>query len=98
MVQGHRILWAVAECGAGGFSGARRRGYPLRLPLCDRFDALRLLGDGQDAKMPDDLATGYRENAEECLRIAERTTDEIKKADWIKLAEEWLKLADMGPA
>jgi hypothetical protein len=68
------------------------------LPLCDRFDALRLLGDGQDAKMPDDLATGYRENAEECLRIAERTTDEIKKADWIKLAEEWLKLADMGPA
>ncbi len=97
MVQGHRVSWAAAECGAGGFSGGRRRSYPLRLPLCDSFDALRLLGDDQDAKMLDDLATGYRENAEECLRIAKQTTDEIKKANWTKLAEEWLKLADVGP-
>jgi hypothetical protein len=95
MIQDHRILRIVADYGASGFSCGRRRGYPRR---CNGFDALRLLGDDRDAKMLDDLATGYRENAEACMRIAEQTTDEIQKANWIKLAEEWLKLADMGPA
>jgi hypothetical protein len=44
--------------------------------------------------MPDDLVAGYRKNADLCRQTAERATDEIKKANWTKFAEEWLKLAD----
>jgi hypothetical protein len=44
--------------------------------------------------MPDDLVAGYRKNADLCRQAAERATDEIKKANWTKFAQEWLKLAD----
>jgi hypothetical protein len=44
--------------------------------------------------MPDDLAAGYRRNADQCREMAERDPDEIKKANWLKFAEEFLKLAD----
>jgi hypothetical protein len=57
--------------------------------LSDGFDAP---SDDQAAKK-DDMGAGYRENADECLRAANQTTDRIKKANWIKFAEESLWLA-----
>jgi hypothetical protein len=41
-----------------------------------------------------DLASEFRQRAEMCLRNAETATHERDKTDWLKLAEEWLRLAD----
>jgi hypothetical protein len=43
--------------------------------------------------MPDDLAAQYCNFAEECLEKADSSTDEINRACWIKMAQDWLKLA-----
>jgi hypothetical protein len=90
MVEDRRILRTIADYGAGGFSGGRRRGWLLGLTLSDSFDAA---SDGQAAKT-DDIGAGCRENADECLRAAEQATDQVKKANWIEFADEWLWLAD----
>jgi hypothetical protein len=41
-----------------------------------------------------DLALEFRQRAEMCLQNAETATHEQDKTDWLKLAEEWLRLAD----
>ena len=38
-------------------------------------------------------ADEYRKNAAECRDIAHKTSDPQTKAQWIKLAEEWTRLA-----
>ena len=39
-------------------------------------------------------ANVYRENAQECLRIAEATRDESDRHLWITMAHSWMRLAD----
>jgi hypothetical protein len=34
----------------------------------------------------------FRRNAEECLRMAERTAEEGDKRAWLRLAESWLRM------
>jgi hypothetical protein len=41
-----------------------------------------------------DSAALYRERAEECRRRAESATELETKAAWLRLAEDWLTLAD----
>ena len=36
----------------------------------------------------------YRNNAEDCLRMARATLDERDKPFWLTLAQSWLRLAD----
>jgi hypothetical protein len=36
----------------------------------------------------------FRRNAEECRSLASKTTHPEEKAQWLKLAEEWTRMAD----
>jgi hypothetical protein len=36
----------------------------------------------------------YRQHAEECRRQADIATSELEKATWLKMANEWLRLAE----
>ncbi len=36
----------------------------------------------------------YRENAQECLRVAEATRDDSDRHLWITMAHSWMRLAD----
>ena len=36
----------------------------------------------------------YRDNAEECLRIAETTRDKTDRQLWITMAQSWMRLAE----
>ena len=36
----------------------------------------------------------YRNNAEDCLRMAQATPDERDKPFWLTLAQSWLRLAE----
>ena len=36
----------------------------------------------------------YRENAQECLRIAESTRDQSDKHLWMTMARSWIRLAE----
>ena len=36
----------------------------------------------------------YRNNAEDCLRMARAAVDESDKPFWLTLAQSWLRLAD----
>jgi hypothetical protein len=47
----------------------------------------------REMEMPNDLAAQYRQSADECLQRAGTSKDEIDKARWLKMAEEWLTLA-----
>jgi hypothetical protein len=40
-----------------------------------------------------DNAEGFRDEAEECRRQAERAISPLDKETWLRLAREWLKLA-----
>ena len=46
-------------------------------------------GDGQ--AMPED---DYRKKAEECRAMAARAVSTIDKEAWLKLAEDWLRMAE----
>jgi hypothetical protein len=35
----------------------------------------------------------FRKNAAECLDLAKKTTDPEQSAQWLKLADEWLRVA-----
>jgi len=43
--------------------------------------------------MSEQDAERYNEKAEECLYHAERTSSPVDRAVWLRLANEWLKLA-----
>jgi hypothetical protein len=43
--------------------------------------------------MPDAYAELCRQRADECWEEAERATDSRAKMHWLKLADEWSKLA-----
>jgi hypothetical protein len=44
--------------------------------------------------MPNEpTAADYRKRADECRQKAEAAKNEIDKAIWLRMAEEWLKLA-----
>jgi hypothetical protein len=43
--------------------------------------------------MPDQRAAEYREKADECPLEARHTFKEADRAQWLTMAEEWLKLA-----
>jgi hypothetical protein len=36
----------------------------------------------------------YRQHAEECRRQADIAASELEKATWLKMANEWLRLAE----
>jgi hypothetical protein len=40
----------------------------------------------------------YRENARECLRIAESSGNERDRPLWIAMAQSWLRLAEQAAA
>jgi hypothetical protein len=39
-------------------------------------------------------ANEYRQKAEECVGFAQRATDSADKAMWLRMAENWQKLAE----
>ena len=43
--------------------------------------------------MSEDDAVRFRKQAEECRQQAERAASPIDKEVWLRVAEEWLKLA-----
>jgi hypothetical protein len=43
-----------------------------------------------------ELAAEYRQSADECCEKAVASKDEIEKARWLKMAEEWVKLAQQA--
>jgi hypothetical protein len=40
----------------------------------------------------------YRENAQECMRIAESSGNERDRPLWIAMAQSWLRLAEQAAA
>jgi hypothetical protein len=40
----------------------------------------------------------FRHNADECLRMAERTANENDRGAWLRLAEAWLRMIRPGRA
>ena len=42
----------------------------------------------------DAVAWSYRRRAEQCLAEAEKTPSSALKAEWKKMADQWLKLAE----
>jgi hypothetical protein len=45
-------------------------------------------------KIDEDLAADYRAAAEECEQMAAKSKDELVRARWLKIANDWLKLAE----
>jgi hypothetical protein len=43
--------------------------------------------------MPDDDATRFRRQAEECRQQAENAINPLDKESWLRVAAEWIKLA-----
>jgi hypothetical protein len=43
--------------------------------------------------MAEDDATRFRKQAEECRELAAEARSSLDKEAWLRLAEEWLKLA-----
>ena len=43
--------------------------------------------------MSDDYAARFRKQAEECREQAAKAVNPIDKEAWLRLAEEWLKMA-----
>jgi hypothetical protein len=39
-------------------------------------------------------AERYRRQAEECRKLAERSANQFDKNSWLRLADEWIKLAE----
>ena len=39
-------------------------------------------------------AEAYRNNAEQCRRLAEHSRSPKHRDSWLKIAEQWLKMAD----
>ena len=44
--------------------------------------------------MAENDAERFRGEAKECRRLAERATSPIDKEAWLRLAEDWFKLAE----
>jgi hypothetical protein len=44
--------------------------------------------------MPDDRSLEYRASAAECLRLAARTTDPVRRTEYLALAQVWKDLAN----
>jgi hypothetical protein len=44
--------------------------------------------------MPENNADRYRRQAEVCEELAARTNSEMERDAWLRLAADWLKLAD----
>ena len=38
-------------------------------------------------------ADSFRQNAEQCRRLAQDSRDPVQRETWLKLAEEWTKMA-----
>jgi hypothetical protein len=43
--------------------------------------------------MPEDDAARFRKQAEECRQQAERAISPLDKEEWLRVAGEWIKLA-----
>ena len=43
--------------------------------------------------MSDDYAARFRKQAEECREEAAKAVSPLDKEEWLRLAEEWLKMA-----
>jgi hypothetical protein len=43
--------------------------------------------------MPDDDAVRFRKQAEECREQGAKAASPLDKEQWLRIAEEWLKLA-----
>jgi hypothetical protein len=39
-------------------------------------------------------AERYRRRAEECRKLAERSANEFDEKSWLRLADDWIKLAE----
>lgn len=48
--------------------------------------------------MSEEEADRYRTEAEECRRLADRAIRQPDKEAWLRLAADWLKLAEGAPA
>jgi hypothetical protein len=46
------------------------------------------------ASRSDAVARSYRQRAEQCLAEAEKTPSSTLKAEWKKMAGQWMKLAE----
>jgi hypothetical protein len=44
--------------------------------------------------MPDSDSERFRQEAEECLKLAERSVSQLDKEAWLRLAGDWIKLAE----
>jgi hypothetical protein len=44
--------------------------------------------------MPETDADRFRQEAEECRRLAERAASQFDKEAWLRLAADWIKLAE----
>jgi hypothetical protein len=56
--------------------------------VCDRKRDARL-----ERQVTTDSADEYRKKADECREQAERSISPIDKSAWLRIAEQWLKLA-----
>jgi hypothetical protein len=39
-------------------------------------------------------AERFRKEAEECCKLAERSVSQLDKESWLRLADDWIKLAE----
>jgi len=44
--------------------------------------------------MPETDADRFRQEAEECRRLAERSASQLDKEAWLRLAADWIELAE----
>jgi hypothetical protein len=50
------------------------------------------MSDGRHMRRPMVLAQEFRDNAKQCLQMAETASDQLTKAAWQRLAEKWQRL------
>jgi hypothetical protein len=48
--------------------------------------------------MPETDADRFRQKAEECRRLAERSASQVDKEAWLRLAADWIKPPQFTPA
>lgn len=80
-----------------GWKGIARRASPFparQAPVLIRIGECREISSVHyPIAMAEDDATRFRKQAEECRELAVKALSSVDKDAWLRLAEEWLKLA-----
>ena len=75
--------------GAWGTVRSAQSAVLVRIAECPKSISVHYPG-----AMPKTDADRFRQEAEECRRLAERSPSQLDKEAWLRLAADWIKLAE----